>query len=1023
MKTFKPSAITLALLTSGLVFTSYPLLAQDSAQNSDQGKQEEAIERIEVRGFSSSLIQSLNQKRFGDTVSEQLSADDLGGLPDVSMADALTRLPGISAVRTGGQAAEINIRGLSGDFVFSTLNGREQVSTSGSRSIEFDQYPSELINSAAVYKSPKASLIEGGVAGTVELQTASALAKDDKHTFNANVRGMFNDRANEVADAEEFGHRLSFSYQGKFLDDTLGVSLGYARLYQPSVSTQFIGFAYNAEVDVDGLAGDEENYNPNSDVPREDQCLECELISEGFEMQHKGGEETRNGYVAAIEWAPLDNFTLKADAFVSKFDSEAFARGFRVKLGGVNTEIYNPVVVNNSVVGGTFVRSDSSETRIELVNDDNQDFDKVESYGINADWQITDNFAAQFDIALSKANSNFRNGLLWSLVGDDATAASPRFDENIQISYLLNGMDLPDLQFNQADAFNDLDRVMVSKYGIYPYVNSDELDAYRADFQYFIDTDFISSIEFGGRYSDRTYSNDRSVFEYGNDQAFSSSQPPLRLTDDLAEVVNWQGDFAYFPNYLSIDLGKALQAWFPSGIPQPAQTWGAGDPGVINGPDDATVSTAWSVLESGDVFETVSAAYLMANIDTEIGGLPITGSIGVRYVKSKQSSTTLQRATMFVEDPETGQDVEVSDPTAGAQNIVDELGYINNFYRPAILTYEYTDVLPSINLNFQLTDNSQLRVAAARVMGRAPINRFAANASTNVELISATQNRDSGEITLSNQQARISGSSNNSPYLDPFYATQYDISYEHYFDDSDGAIVVAGFYKNIESFIENIAIEPYDFEGNGFVVPDSVTVPVFYEADYPGQAPEPVVDNTGAPVTVTVPTTDGRYETAINNARGGYIRGIELAYTQIYSDLPGMWSGLGVNASYSYTESEIQRTVGNGVYASQLPGLSENVATMTLFWEYEGFETRVSGRYRDAFVSKQVAVNDQTVNFDSELVVDYQASYEINDNISVLFQINNLTDEPTKSYFTSPEQTGTIQFFGTQYFLGMTYSL
>ena len=83
----------------------------------------------------------------------------------------------------------------------------------------------------------------------------------------------------------------------------------------------------------------------------------------------------------------------------------------------------------------------------------------------------------------------------------------------------------------------------------------------------------------------------------------------------------------------------------------------------------------------------------------------------------------------------------------------------------------------------------------------------------------------------------------------------------------------------------------------------------------------------------------------------------------------------------------------------------------------------MSGRYRDAFVSRQVAVNDQTVNFDSELVVDYQASYEINDNISVLFQINNLTDEPTKSYFTSPEQTGTIQFFGTQYFLGMTYSL
>jgi outer membrane receptor protein involved in Fe transport len=139
--------------------------------------------------------------------------------------------------------------------------------------------------------------------------------------------------------------------------------------------------------------------------------------------------------------------------------------------------------------------------------------------------------------------------------------------------------------------------------------------------------------------------------------------------------------------------------------------------------------------------------------------------------------------------------------------------------------------------------------------------------------------------------------------------------------------------------------------------------------------------------------------------------------------LPGLWSGLGVSASYSYTESEIQRTLGNGVYAANLPGLSENVATITVFWEYEGFETRLSSRYRDAFVSQQVAVNDQVVNFDDELVIDYQASYEISDNWSVLFQVNNLTDEPTKSYFASQEQTGTIQYFGTQYYLGMTYQL
>ena len=139
----------------------------------------------------------------------------------------------------------------------------------------------------------------------------------------------------------------------------------------------------------------------------------------------KGGEETRDGYIAAIEWAPIDTFTLKADAFISKFDSEAFARGFRVKLGGIQAGITNPVVVNNSVIGGTFSRTDTSFTRVELVNDDNQDFDSVENFGINANWEISEDFVVNFDVSRSSAQSDFRNGLLWSLVGEVAESARP----------------------------------------------------------------------------------------------------------------------------------------------------------------------------------------------------------------------------------------------------------------------------------------------------------------------------------------------------------------------------------------------------------------------------------------------------------------------------------------------------------------------------------------------------------------------------------------------------------------------
>jgi TonB-dependent receptor len=923
-----------------------------------KAEEKEQVEVIQVTGYGSSLIRSLDLKRTNDTVSETISADDLGALPDVSMADALTRLPGISAVRTGGQAAQINIRGMDGGFVFSTLNGREQVSTSGSRSIEFDQYPSELISSAAVYKSPKASLIEGGVAGTVELQTASPLRNKEQHSLVVNARGMYNDRANEVPDGQEFGDRISFSYQGKFADDTLGVALGVARLYQPSVATQFIGLAYPDKKDVDGIKETE---------PKE-------FISEGFEAQHRGGEETRNGFMGVIEWAPHEHFTLKTDAFYSKFDSEAFARGYRVKFGGENAAVANPVLNGNSVIGGTFNRTSNSYTRVELVNDDNQDFDSVKSLGINADWQVTDAFNLNVDVSHSSAESNFRNGLLWSLVAKDATVANPQFDDNVSISYLLNGLNLPNIGFNQAASFSDINKVMVSKYGIYPYQNSDELNAVRLDGRYQFDLPVISSIDVGLRYSEREYANDRSVFEYGNDGAFSSTQKPLRLTQDMVKVVNFSGAFSYIPSYLAIDLNKALNAWFPNGVPQPKQTWGTGNSGLIPSQQgQGGADTSWSVLQSGNVYEDVLSLYVMGNLDTELLSLPLTGNFGVRMVETDQRATSLQNVN--------------GDATLGAQNIKDEAGLINNQYAPGILGEKYRDYLPQLNLNLSLTDNDQLRFAAARVMSRPPINRLAAQTSTNI-----------------NNDGIINGSSENNPFLRPFYADQLDLSYEHYLDDGEGAFVAAVFNKDIKSLINTFSIANFDFRAAGFQVPDVYVDPL-----------------TGVPKTVK----NGTYTTAVNNKEGGYIRGVELAYTQLYKFLPGIWSGLGTSLSYSYTDSEIkqQTNLGGSSVDISLPGLSSNVWTGAVFYEYEGFETRVSARYRNPFVSEQVSVNEQIVNFDGETVIDFQSSYQITDQFKVLFQVNNLTDEPTMSYFGDTTQTGTIQFFGRQFFLGGTYSM
>lgn len=927
---------------------SSPMQAQQ--QNSEPTESE--VEVIQVRGFAQSLFRSIDSKRFSDVVSETISADDLGALPDVSIADALTRLPGISAVRTGGQAAEINIRGMSGGFVFSTLNGREQVSTSGKRNIEFDQYPSELISSAAVYKSPKASLIEGGVAGTVELQTASVLSNQQAHTFTANLRGMFNDRANEVPDGEELGHRFSLSYQGKYLNDTLGVALGYARLYQPSVATQFIGLAYNVSRDLN-----------------DDNRLE--YLSEGFEIQHLGGEETRNGYLASLEWQPHDAFSLKSDIFISTFDKEAFARGFRVKFEGATANVTNPIYNGSSLIGGNISRSRNGFTRVEIVNDDNRDSDEVHSYGVKADWDINDRINLVFDVSHSRATSDFRNGLLWSLVAEDATATIPVLDPNVSINYQLSGLNLPAIGLSQADAFSDINRLMVSKYGIYPYLNSDEVNAARLDLSFDLELPVLSSFEVGVRYSARRYSNDRSVFEYGSDGAFLTSQPPLRLTADMVKQVNFKGDFSAYPSYLAIDLDKALAAWFPQGVPQPVQSWGAGNPDVLNGDTTSNVNTAWSVLESGRVYEDVMASYVMLNLDAELFGLPLTGNLGVRRVTTDQSATNLS-------------DVG-GDPLRGAQNLVDETGLVNTRYAFDIVGDKYTKHLPSINLNLALTDEWQLRMAAAKVMSRPPINRLASVTSFSIS--------DTGEIT---------GNSSNSPFLRPFEANQYDLSLEYYF--GTGALAMALFYKDIQSFIQDDVLPGFDFKGAGFPVPDFII-------------PDP---ESGERVA----TRNGSLYTAVNNSNGGYIRGAEIAYTQVFKSLPGYLSGLGAQLSYSYTESEVSliNSLGGEPIETTFEGLSKNVVNATLFWEYEGIDTRINGRYRSPFVSTQVGVNEQITNFASELVLDFQFGYQFNDNLKMLFQVNNLTDEPTRSYFGQEEMTGTLQFFGRQYFLGAVYS-
>lgn len=447
-------------------------------------------------------------------------------------------------------------------MTFSTLNGREQVTPNGNRSIEFEQFPSELISGAKVYKSPKASLIEGGLAGTVELQTVRALDLEEPKG-NINLRVSYNDRANEIFDANEAGFRFSTSYVGK-VGPSFGYAVGYARLEQPDVSTRFVGF------DFEGASTDFNSDGIN------------DAVSFGFEVEEQGGTDTRDGVIGSFQWQLNDQLLWETDAYFSGFESEGFGRGIRVigteEANRTNTIVTGPEVVNNALVGGFFTRNVGAPTvdgggfglTPQIINDNQSDEDELVSLGTklvftNEAWEIS------ADFSYSRAESEFANEVsailpLSSLDGGVAGVSNsnpntPVLATDIGIGISLNGTGIP--TFNFANDFTNRSDFFLSRFGAFPFENEDELLAGALDFSRALNWGPISSIDFGVRVSDRDAEQNRVSADFGNDAGFfqfAAALPPVALTTDNSSVECFSGTFASngAPCFLVVDDPRAL---------------------------------------------------------------------------------------------------------------------------------------------------------------------------------------------------------------------------------------------------------------------------------------------------------------------------------------------------------------------------------------------------------------------------------------------------------------------------------
>ncbi len=163
-------------------------------------------------------------------------------LPDVSIADDLVRLTGITSERVNGRNQEITIRGLDPDFNVFTVDGIEQATTGENRDAQYDQYPSQLIGGATVYKTGQGDLI-GGIGGTVDLQFTAPLSAD--HRIIA-VDAFYNwTSLGQLTPGQKVtGEDYSVSYVDQFANGTEGVFVGYAHRETPYEGEQFQAWGY-----------------------------------------------------------------------------------------------------------------------------------------------------------------------------------------------------------------------------------------------------------------------------------------------------------------------------------------------------------------------------------------------------------------------------------------------------------------------------------------------------------------------------------------------------------------------------------------------------------------------------------------------------------------------------------------------------------------------------------------------------------------------------------------------------------
>lgn len=872
---------------------------------------------VVVTGIRASVRNSINLKRREDSIVEAVSAEDIGKLPDVSVAESIARLPGLAAQRVAGRAQIISVRGFSPDFTTVLLNGRQQASSGFNRAVEFDQYPSELLGSVVVYKSPDASISGMGLAGTVDLRTIRPLSQA-KSTVAVNLRGTYDQGGGRNADISKWGWRGSASYIGHNADKTLGWAIGYAHLDSPGHTNHTKNWYY-------------QNYGGPT------------YTLSGQEIFAQNRRDIRDGIMGTLEWQPDDRLHSVIDVYWSRFKQHEVNRGAQ----WFSTQDVDGTTFSNLETetrdGNQFAVSGTASNVIPILRfDDNRRTDKLFAVGFNNEYKITDRttFTADLSYSSNKRDETYLETYGGYGAGPFQTRTPDSYDFEIPANghpqYTNWGLDYAD-----ASQVSLGDRAPWGGWGHDGLMKSPHIKEtlYGLDgaLTHEFDGSFLKSVEAGLNYTHRKKTktvDELDLFlKNGREQVLVDSQ---YLTDPTSL------GFAGFGDVLGFQVADALDAYYD----------------LLPLEDAAHFDKAWSIKEDILTFK--------AKANIEAGALH--GNVGVQIVQQKQSSSG-------VRINQTVSPIALSDVT---------------------ITDKYTDVLPSLNLSYDITGQHRLRLAAAKVMARPRMDDLRANLtpSFNGGICAGDPGCSPG------QTVNPWSASGGNPELQPWRAKLLNVAYEWYGGNAT-YFSVSAFQMWLDNYIytqlRTADFSDFPLPSTAESIPDDVIISPI------GQISQPA------------------------NGDGGKVRGIEVSGALELGKLTPILTGFGVQGSASYSKFDLKPNAEGSI--GILPGFSKWVYNLTGYYERNGFQARASYRYRSGFKGEVVSLfanlGYPMILADKQL--DAQVGYTFPEgtnlaNFGIQLQVNNVLNSPYRTTYdvNGTRTLETYDKFGRQWMLGVS---